>query len=152
MFPFSINSSITISAPATKLELMLDMFGDALRRAGVTRIDRSPCRLEFKNPRMLMLSYKLFVMISSGAIWLEVGQGKIVINYQMKTMKILGALLPVAVLSYGIIQAENLAMSSKVALITGFLALFSGGNYVISSIRIHRWVMSIVRACATAKE
>lgn len=152
MFPISIHSSIIIDAPQTKLEGVLNAFGDALRSAGVTRIDRSPCRLEFQNPYMVLFSYKLFAMISSGAIWLDSSRDRVTVNYRMKTMKILGAFLPVAILSYGIAEAGNLTTFSKAMLIVVFLMLFLGGNYVITSIRIHRWAIETLQSCGTEKE
>ena len=91
-------------------------------------------------------------MISSGEIWLDSRQGKFVVNYRMNAAKLLVALGPLAVLSFGILQAENLTAASKAGLIAFFAILFLVGNYLITAFRVRRWAVTATRSLGPMKD
>ena len=144
MFPISIQSSFEVDRIPSDPHRILDGICHGLESEGVSALYKVDTSVKFENRGMIIQSYKKFSLVSSGEFSLNSKNGKLFVKYNIVMWKILICIIPLALLSFGIIQAENITLLRKFELLIFFYAWFLGGSYLVTAFRLRRWLAACV--------
>lgn len=148
MFPISVYFRYELVGVLDE-SAVLDSISDALSRDGISEIKREYNHLKFRNPSMIVLSYRLFSPVSSGEFIAFLKDEKVIIESKLRLWKVLISIIPVLLLSYGITQADNIDVVEKTQLIVFFFSFFIIGSYFIATLRLRRWLNKCMRLIET---
>jgi hypothetical protein len=151
MFPISIQSRLDSNVSSSNARNVLDSIVIELKKEGISNLNEENYLITFKNNGMILEAYKKFSLVSSGYFLLEERDKKLTVNYKILLWKILVGFVPVSLLSFGIIKANNISAINKIELVAFFFVWFFAVAYLIAMIRLRRWLARCVDSVSSER-
>jgi hypothetical protein len=149
VFPATIDSALTLSAPAQPPERVLEALADGLKEAEVETVGRTDDgALVFSSLFCPFGRWKMFAMISSGTLALQVGtDGRadaLAVRWRLRTPRVVALLAMAALLAFLTWRDEALSLVTREGFVVVFFAL-AVGEWLLVRYLFRRWLLSNLR-------